>query len=343
MNVTDLFHTPNLPAAAAAPRRRWSMRTLIVCGALLLAAGAGITFTLLRLSSGRAVVEVSREQAQAEARRALSAFLAASTPEQRAEMVIGGDRMLPLMQAYYAGRELDTVAAADFQPASWSFSKDSPDMVALELPRGRALSTVVACMKKTDGRWLMDWDIWTQTMGGRFREFLIRPAEGEHTLRVRLTSSAVSPDEVKLDVADPFNTGSTLTLETTRPDLTALYLADLPAGTTRTATVQLVWLNDSLTGTLQAVLRRHVCWGFQGLDGVEAAEREPARARKHHPPMPAPADKNLAVNSATGTVVEIAVESAVDSTALSGAPAPSPPAVSRTKTASRSTAGTSGR
>jgi hypothetical protein len=280
---------------------------VLICAALAVAAATALTFTLLHLRSAPTDAVVAAEQARVEARRSLAAFLHASTVEQRAGWVIGGDQVLPLMQAYYAGRELVPLSADDFQPASWSFNTDAPDLIALELPRGRALPTVVACMRKGEsGRWLMDWDVWTQSLDGGFREFVTRPAEGEHTLRVRLTSAAASPDEVKLEVADPFNTGSTMMLDTTRADLTALYCADLPTGATKTATVQFVWLNDPLTGTLQPVLRRHICWGFQELDGVEAAEREPARARKHHPPMPAPTGKaDLAV---TAPIVEAAVE-----------------------------------
>ncbi len=287
MNAAGLFHTPAPDVAAdPAPFRKKRRRLLLICGVLAFAAGTVLTLTLPRHSTATGSA-MSAEQAREEARRSLAAFLAAPTVEQRAEWVLGGSRLLPLMQAYYAGRETEPLAAGDFQPASWRFNSVSPDMLALELPRGRSLSTVVACMKNAgSGHWMIDWDIWAQSLDGRFRDFVTRPAEGEHTLRVRLTSASASPDEVKLEVADPFTVGSTLTLETTRPDLTALYCADLPAGATRTATVQLVWLNDPLTGTLQPALRRHVCWGFQDLDGVEAAEREPARARKHHPPMP---------------------------------------------------------
>jgi hypothetical protein len=118
---------------------------------------------------------------------------------------------------------------------------------------------------------------------------------------------------VKLEVSDPFNAGSNLALDVTRPDLTALYLADLPAGTSRTATIQFVWLIDGLTGTLQPVLRRHICWGFQDLDGVEAAEREPARARKHHQPLPkaVPADSPEPAILAVNPAIEAAVQTTV--------------------------------
>jgi hypothetical protein len=279
---------------APAPRRR----RLLLHAAGVAAAGLALLLALPRPHEVSPDATSSAELIREEARRGLSAFLAASTPEQRAECVVDGERLLPLMEAYYAGREVDPLAAGDFQPASWSFNTESPDRTALELPRGRSLPAVMACMKKAgSGRWLVDWEIWTQSLDGRFREFLTRPSEGASTLRVRLTAASVSQEQVKLEVSDPFTTGSSLALETPRADLVALFSADLPEGTTRTATVQLVWLNDSLSGTLRPVLRRHICWGFQGLDGIEAIEREPARARRHHPPLPVPASGSPLIDS----------------------------------------------
>jgi hypothetical protein len=322
MNAADLFHPPGAVAGPATPRRPKRLRLLIACGALVFAAGTALTLLWPRLTKpSQADAGLTMEQARVEARRTLVSFLSATTVEQRAQWVIGGQEALPLMQAYYAGREVETLAAEGFQPVSWDFSQEAPDRVAFELARGRSLSTAVACLKKDgSGRWLMDWEIWTQSLDGRFRDFIARPAEGEHTLRVRLTSLAGSEEGVKLEVADPFNAGNRLTFDVIRPDLTALYLADLPAGVCRTATVQLVWLNDGLTGTLQAALRRHICWGFQNIDGVEAAEREPARARKHHPPMPESSRSEVAVAGPVAPIVE-AVETAL-TTASSADPGP---------------------
>ncbi|HWB06908.1 MAG TPA: hypothetical protein VG796_28040 [Verrucomicrobiales bacterium] len=321
MNVAEILHPPDITGSVALPRkRRW--RVACVAGAAIVAAVV-LVLVLQHFRSAGTDSSPTPEQDRAAARQVLSDFLAASTAEQRAECVIGGDQLLPLMQAYYAGREVEPLSAGDFQPASWSFDTKDRGLLAFELPRGRSLPTVVACLKKSDtGQWLMDWDVWTQTLDGRFRDFINRPAEGQHTLRVRLTSTAASPDEVKLQVADPFNTASSMTFEVTRADLTALYCADLPAGVTRTATVQLVWLNDSLTGTLQPVLRRHVCWGFQDLDGVEAAEREPARARKHHQPVERPAEP--LVVRVTDSAVETAI---ISSSAPILQPEPKPPAL----------------
>jgi len=262
---------PSAPAVSVSRKRRLA---LSVASVIALIAS---TISIMRQPQGSfdAALEATA-RAQAMAREILTLFLAAETPEERAAFVIEGDRLLPIMQAYYAGREVDRLTADDFQPPSWQFNQAGTGLIALELPRPRGLSTVAACFKEVEpGRWLMDWDLWAQSLDARFRNFIASAAEGEYTLHVRLTSSDVCDTNVTLEVADPFNASESLTFAVTRPDLVALYTADLPKGRSRTATVQLVWVKESLSGTLQPVLGKHICWGFRGLD--ECPHPLPAR------------------------------------------------------------------
>ena len=305
MNVADLIQ----PAAASptAPHGRKRRRALPV---LVTAAVIAASLIVWSHRSNPGATDSAAARDREEAGRTLAAFLAAGNAEERAGMVIGGSEMLPVMQAYYAGRELDPVPAGAFQPAEWSFDLRSSDLVALQLPRERGLTPVVACFRKdTAGQWLLDWDVWRQSMDGQFRDFMLHPAEGQHTMRVRLTHAPSSDGALSLEVSDPFSVETTLSLNITREDLAALYARDLPEGASRTATVQLVWLNDSLTGTLQAVLRRHVCWGYAELDGVEPTEVISNRVNPHRPP-PAPAQETSAVSADDGRAGELPLLSA---------------------------------
>src|SRR5204862_6749314 len=127
-------------------------------------------------------------------------------------------------------------------------------------------SPIVACFKRSDAvDWRLGWEIWPQTPDYQSRNSPNRPAEGEHSRRARLARHC-SGTGMKVSVTDPFDTAQTMECDISRPELLALYNRDLPETGTRTATVQLVWLNDSLTGTLTPALRRHVCWGYPGLD-----------------------------------------------------------------------------
>jgi hypothetical protein len=285
MKFSEFHSQPQVKSGPAGPVRRQRSLALIVASVMAL---AGATFVLVRhqhRGADRALEATAR--ANAMARKILAAFLAARTPEERAEYVLDGERLLPVMQAYYAGREVEPLAADEFRPPSWQFNAGGQGLVALELPRPRGLSTVAACFKETaPNRWLMDWDLWTQSIEARFRNFVRRAAEGEYTMHVRLTASEPGASSVKLQVADPFNPAESLNVTVTRSDLVGLYTAALPKGRSRTATVQLVWLNDSLTGTLVPGLQRHICWGFRGFD--EGSESLPAN------PAP-PADPQLAV------------------------------------------------
>lgn len=296
------------------PRRHRLHRTLIlaISGVTLAAAG----FVAHYHSTGDAAATAGGAgQAQAAARATLAAFLAAGSTEERAALVIEGDKLLPLMQAWEASREAPALSAADFLAPSWTFNSQSSDLTALELPRDRGLPPIAACFKNAgQGKWLLDWEIWTQSLDGGFRNFIHRPAEGEQTLRARLTRSGTG-DDMTVTVSDPFDARDTLTFDITRPDLRLLYSRDLPETGTRTATVQLVWLNDALSGTLKPDLRRHVCWGFPGLDGQSAEAVEVNFASKHRPPPGTPATPEApeapAAVLAAAPVIEAAIATAL--------------------------------
>ena len=282
MNVADLIQPV---AAPAAPVRRSWQRIAIASG-IAAALGVATLFLPGMPFTGNKTVN-ARDEALQGARQTLASFLASERPEDRAAWVTNGNSLLPLMQAYYAGREAEELKAEAFQPVDWKFDGENTSVLALELQRERGLPPVIACFRSSEnGQWLMDWDVWTQSSDGQLRDFIQHPAEGERTLRVRLTSSARMDDCMKVEVTDAFGGSGKISFDIQRPDLAALYSRDLPAGKTRTATVQLVWLNDGLTGTLQPTLRRHVCWGFDGLDGVVPPAPEiPSRAPQR-PPRP---------------------------------------------------------
>ena len=308
MNVTDLLEGPD---RSAPPRRKW--RRLLIAGLTVLTLAAlGIVARFSQPSTGQQGAD-NPALARQEARAALAAFLAAATTEDRATRVMDGDKLLPLMQAHYTAREATTLSADDFRDPSWTFSAPAPGLIALECPRDRGLPPVVACFKKCDGGpWLLDWEIWTQSLAGEFRNFIHKPSEGEHTLRARLTRTG-SGEDMTITVADPFDTAQTINFDRLRPDLRLLYERDLPAAGTRTATIQLVWLNDSLTGTLTPALRRHLCWGFPGLDGQEPAPVEVNLPSRHRPPPGIPAVPQTPPPAvlAAAPVIEDAITSAV--------------------------------
>lgn len=282
MNIADLLES------APRPRRRKLRRALIAGVSVLTLAAIG-TVAHFGFPAADETVTDAAAAARETARKSLAAFLAAPTPEARAAIVINGDKLLPLMQAWYAARDTDTLSAADFRAPAWTLADSPPHLTALELPRLRGLPPVVACFKRSSaGEWLLDWEIWTQSLDGEFRNFIHKPAEGEHTLRARLTRAGTG-DHMAVTIADPFDAMQTISFDITRPDLQALYHRDLPETSSRTATVQLVWLNDSLTGTLQPSLRRHLCWGYPGLDGREPDELVLHMRSKHRPPPGTPA------------------------------------------------------
>jgi len=283
MNATSLLEAVPPPP----PPRRKLRRVLLAGLSVLTLAAAGVAAHFGGLFSPAQSAGVAVDASREDARIVLAAFLAAQTPAERAARVIDGDKLLPFMEAWYAAREGEKFSADAFAPPDWSFSDSL--LTALEMPRGRGLPPVVACFKRNgEGQWLMDWEIWAQSLDGLFRRFIYKPAEGEHTLRARLARSG-SGDSMTVTVSDPFDAQQSIAFDITRPDLKALYERDLPESGTRTATVQLVWLNDSLTGTLQPSLRRHVCWGYPGLDGKEPEEVIINMPSKHRPPPGVPA------------------------------------------------------
>ena len=297
MNVADLIQPAAAPTAPVRPR--W--KRLALASGIAAALGVVALFLPGELFTGKQTVN-ARDEALRGARVTLASFLASERPEDRAAWVSNGSSLLPFMQAYYAGRELEDLKADAFQPVDWKFDGENTSLLALELQRERGLPPVIACFRASEnGQWRMDWDVWTQSSDGQLRDFIQHPAEGERTLRVRLTSSAGMDDSLKVEVTDAFGGSGKMTFDIQRPDLAALYSRDLPAGKTRTATVQLVWLNDGLTGTLQPALRRHVCWGFDGLDGVVPPAPEiPSRAPQRPPrPTTEPAEAD---DSATAIV-----------------------------------------
>ena len=262
----------------AVPDRKRERRALVAASVIALAGSILVLVQHQQRGADRALEATAR--ANSMARQILAAFLAARTPEERATFVRDGERLLPVMQAYYAGREVESFSADDFQPPPWEFNTGGTGLVALEFPRSRGLSTVVACFKETSpGQWFIDWDVWIQTVDARFRDFIRRASEGEYPMHVRLTTSEVSASGIKMEIADPFNPSERMKFEITRKDLVEFYSATLPKGQSRTATVELVWLNDSRTGTLLPIIRRHICWGFRGLD--ESLNAPPAA-----PPTP---------------------------------------------------------
>lgn len=301
---------PNtLESPAPQPPRRKPLRLIVTAVSALTLAAVGTVAHFGFQGRDAGAVTASGAVARQEARQALSAFLAAPSAETRSNHVIAGDKLLPLMQAWYASHEMEALSVEAFQDPGWIFSSPSADLVALEYPRDRGRSPVVACFKKSDtGAWLMDWEIWTQSLDGQFRNFINRPAEGEQTLRARLARNH-SGTGMKITVADPFDAAQVMEFDISRTDLLALYKRDLPETGSRTATVQLVWLNDSLTGTLTPSLRRHVCWGYPGLDGQEPEEVVINMVSKNRPP-PGVAPVPLSV-LANGPKIDAAVKTAL--------------------------------
>lgn len=260
--------------------RRKGRRILIACSAVLGLATAGAA--VWRGMDGRNLMDSATVAVEDQARAALAAFLKADNPAAKVRWVLSGESVLPQVEAYYAGRESEVYDPAAFQQVEAPAGLGARGVVVFELPRGRGLTPVVACMSRNaSGQWCVDWDLWRQSAEGQFRDFVARPAEGEHTLRLKMTNQGAIEGGFKVSVEDPFDAAPPMVFDVTRPDLAAVFSRDLPPGSVKIATLQLVWLNDGLTGTLQSQIRRHVCWGFHGLDGVEAGEIPHPRAGKY--------------------------------------------------------------
>ncbi len=297
-----------------APVRKSSRRSRALITAIVVAGLAvGGLWSLKESSHGTDSATVADTTGR-EVREALSGFLAAATAEERVAFITGEASALPILQSYYAVRETEKFTAAAFRSVEWSFNPTGEKLAALTLGRDRGMSSVVACFRREkDGKWRMDWDVWQQTVSGEFRDFMAHPQEGEYTLRVRLANMGEKEGAISLEVSDPFDPQPSLQFSITREDLRAILLRDLPQGHTRTATVQLVWLNEGSTGTLQSHFRRHICWGYAGLDGKPAAELPHPRAG-HYRKLPArPAEEPLAAK----TWVDDSIKAALSATAHS--------------------------
>ena len=298
-----------MESSAPVPPRAKSRRLLLTALSIVTLAAGGTAawygFSHRAGSSESAAADTARD----EARETLAAFLGASSAESRSAHVLSGETLLPLMQAWYAAHETEPLTVDAFRTPEWNFDAPSSDLIALECPRDRGRSPVVACFKKTaEGDWKLDWEIWTQSLDGEFRNFINKPREGEHTLRARLARNKTGGG-MKVTVADPFDASQSMEFDITRKDLVALYSRDLPEVGFRTATVQLVWLNDALTGTLTPSLRRHVCWGYPGLDGREPEQLVINMTSKHRPPPGVAANPPEAL--AAGTKIDAAVKTAL--------------------------------
>lgn len=315
MNVANPPET--IPPQAPPPRK--SRRFFLTGISALVVAAAGLVAHYGGYYTGPVLSRTAAETRE-DARLALAGFLASQTPAERAARVINGDKLLPFLEAWYAARETESMSADQFTTPGWSF--DDTTLTALELPRGRGLPPVVACFKRDDaGQWLLDWEIWAQSLDGLFRRFIYKPAEGEQTLRARLARSGTG-ENLTLTVSDPFDARQSIAFDINRPDLKALYERDLPDSGTRTATVQLVWLNDSLTGTLQPSLRRHLCWGYPGLDGREPEEVVINMPSKHRPPLGVPAVPAISpAVLAAAPAIQTAVETSLSNPTAGALPA----------------------
>jgi len=205
--------------------------------------------------------------ARQEAAGVLSAFLAAATDEARAALILDAARLRPALTAYYRGREAEPLQASDFRPAPWHLTGTMGPVGILEAGRTRSLPPVVACVVQQNGRWLLDWEIFVQSGDGLLGCFIDQPVEGLHAFRVNATRTSAAGQPLVLSLEDPF-TRRTLTLPVERPDLVALFKADLPSGKSRPATVELGWMNHTTTGSREPRLARHLCWGYQGLNGT---------------------------------------------------------------------------
>jgi len=227
---------------------------------------------------------VDFEAACRAAQPVVAAFLSASTTEARAALIRDSARLRPVLEAYYQNREAEPINAADFQPAPWRIHGPNGAVAILQAQRPRSLPAIIACVAQENGHWLLDWETFIQTADGRLGQFIDQPGGSLQTFRVRATRTSAKDQPVVLSLADPFGDRA-LTLPVTRPDLVAILKAGLPAGQTRTATVELGWMNDTFTGGLLPRVTRHICWGFQGLDGQPAV---PAPAASKAPDTRAP-------------------------------------------------------
>ena len=262
-------HPPSVPSVTSVLRRR--LVPILAGAAVLTAGGIWLGGRQAPAAGGGICSVVTADGRDHAAAAALQGFLSSSTAAERAAFIIDAERLLPEMESYYAGMDPEPIAAADFKPMGYKFEQGS-EIVAFKAERTRGLPAVVACVKNFSGRWLLDWELYRQTEDGLADTAMSTPAEGTHTLRVHITRQTPAGKPLVLTVADPFE-NRTITLPVSRPDLLALYAADLPVGS-RHATIEFAWLNDSTTGRLEPQIRRHVCWGFSGLDDVAPAAPE---------------------------------------------------------------------
>lgn len=311
------------PQTEIPPTPRRGRRILPWLLASVVFAGGGL---LLRNQSGNApsgADQVSPEGITgpdyAAAQKTIAAFLAATTDAGRASLVIGGPAHLPAMEAYYRGREAEPLQASSFQPAPWQLADTIGPVAVLHAVRDRGLPPVVACVMQVDGRWLLDWEIWTQSASGKLGGFIDFPAEGLTTLRVAMTRQTPDGAPLALTLRDPFDSRE-LTLSVTDAGLAEQICRDLPERGTLPATVTVAWLNDSTTGGLEPRLRNLECWGFIGLsDPLRTLLR--IRPGKGAPVAPPADEKALAAAwGATGQTAASTVQQAVDiATQLPGA------------------------
>lgn len=140
---------------------------------------------------------------------------------------------------------------------------------------------VHAFFKRTEGKLLLDWEVFAQTKYRRLRNFVELPDPGQsEVFRVLIVEDV--PDKGQgvagartYRLADPANLGDSARVNVRLDSEAGRALSIINwRGTkqgnpiTRTATVNLGWTDDSERPRLE--IKRFICWEFLGLGGTEA-------------------------------------------------------------------------
>jgi hypothetical protein len=287
----DTESTPS-PTPVSSPRsaasRRWTKRGLGLFG--LAAVVAGSWYLTSRhggglASFGSVAVDSNARLGAKErvalstltdevARQSVTTFLATAEPSERASLVLDSDYYRPIMESFYAGRSIDAMTAADFEPMTLSLEAAAAPVQFLKRTRAAGLSPIVAAVVSTPAGPRLDWGIWRQTEENLFESFVT--SVSEHTARLRVVLTGAKDE---LWMQDAFNPESRARLpHSASPELAKLYREVLPFGKSRLATLIVAWGPDSATGGLALCVRDHVCWGLEGIDAtpMERPELAPA-------------------------------------------------------------------
>ncbi len=219
-----------------------------------------------------------RQSLSEDAVSTIADFFAASSIVEKAGSVVDRERVLPLMEAYYATHPQEEFEEADFMPIRTfpRFVEAGMSVFALiprretDRPTGDPYEDAEALLYivvGADGRPLLDWETYIQTKDKSVFDYTERPREGTGTFRLSLseiTAVALESDAMILDAADP--AVRSRPFEVVVPDgavADAIRAGLAGLERDRFATVALRWA-ESESGAGRVEVSELITWGFEG-------------------------------------------------------------------------------